>query len=116
ERDMITVATGRWRVPGWVQQNLSSSAFLSVMSLVLMAVIFQAINPAFLSYQGIITLVYAMSYFLIAALGLTFVIMMGSFDFSVVSIMKLTALLCVMYVDRMGLWVIPLALAVATAF
>ena len=50
---------------------------------------FQVINPFFLRYQGIITLVYAMSYFLIAACGLTFVIMMGSFDFSVVSLLKL---------------------------
>lgn len=113
---MISVATGRWRVAEWLQQNLSSAASLSVISLVLMAAVFQALNPAFLSYQGLITLVYAMSYFLIAALGLTFVIMMGSFDFSVVSVMKLAALLCVMFVDRMGLWVIPVALAASTAF
>ena len=53
-----------------------------------------------------------MSYFLVAACGLTFVIMMGSFDFSVVSLLKLSALLCVMYIDRIGLLVIPLALTV----
>ena len=78
--------------------------------------VFQAMNPFFLSYQGIVTLVYAMSYFLIAACGLTFVIMMGSFDFSVVSILKLAALLCVLYIDRLGLWVIPLALLVSMGF
>src|SRR5690606_28298012 len=109
-------ATGRWRVAEWLQQNLSSAASLSVISLVLMAAVFQALNPAFLSYQGLITLVYAMSYFLIAALGLTFVIMMGSFDFSVVSVMKLAALLCVRFVGRLGLWVIPVVLAASTAF
>jgi ribose transport system permease protein/putative xylitol transport system permease protein len=77
---------------------------------------FQVINPFFLSYQGIITLVYAMSYFLIAACGLTFVIMMGSFDFSVVSVLKLAALLCVLYIDRLGLLVIPLALLISVGF
>jgi ribose transport system permease protein len=76
---------------------------------------FQVINPTFLSYNGVITLVYAMSYFLIAACGLTFVIMTGSFDFSVVSVLKLAALLSVLYIDRFGLWVVPLALLVSLA-
>jgi ribose transport system permease protein/putative xylitol transport system permease protein len=75
--------------------------------------IFQILNPSFLSYQGIVTIAYAMSYFLIAACGLTLVIMMGSFDFSVVSVMKLSALLCVLYIEKIGLLVIPLALAVS---
>ena len=74
--------------------------------------IFQMINPFFLSYQGIITLIYAMSYFLIAACGLTFVIMTGSFDFSVPNMLKLSALICVLYIEKIGLLVIPLALAV----
>jgi ribose transport system permease protein len=78
--------------------------------------IFQLVNPVFLKYQGIITLIYAMSYFLIAACGLTFVIMLGSFDFSVVSILKLSALICVIYIDRFGLWVIPIALIICMFF
>jgi len=78
--------------------------------------VFQLINPLFLRYQGIITLVYAMSYFLIAACGLTFVIMMGSFDFSVVSLLKLAALICVLYIDKLGLLVIPLALSICVGF
>jgi ribose transport system permease protein/putative xylitol transport system permease protein len=57
-----------------------------------------------------------MSYFLIAACGLTFVIMMGSFDFSVPSVLKLSALLCVLYIDRFGFWAIPFALLVSVAF
>jgi ribose transport system permease protein/putative xylitol transport system permease protein len=78
--------------------------------------VFQLINPVFLRYQGIITLVYAMSYFLIAACGLTFVIMMGSFDFSVLSLLKLAALICVLYIDKFGLLVIPLALSICVGF
>lgn len=99
---------------GWLRNN--TSTILPVVAVVVIIGIFQIINPLFLRYQGIITLVYAMSYFLIAACGLTFVIMMGSFDFSVVSILKLSSLICVLYVDRIGLKVIPLALLVSVGF
>lgn len=77
---------------------------------------FQMMNPFFLRYQGIISLVYSMSYFLVAACGLTFVIMTGSFDFSVPSLLKLSALLCVLYIEDLGLWVIPLALLACVGF
>ncbi len=77
---------------------------------------FQMMNPFFLRYHGIISLVYSMSYFLVAACGLTFVIMTGSFDFSVPSLLKLSALLCVLYIEDLGLWVIPLALLACVGF
>lgn len=99
----------------WLQANLTTT-LLPIVSAVAIVAGFQLMNPVFLSYQGIITLVYAMSFFLIAACGLTFVIMMGSFDFAVVSLMKLSALLSVLYIDVMGLWVIPFALVVSVSF
>jgi ribose transport system permease protein/putative xylitol transport system permease protein len=86
---------------------------MPLVTIVVVIGIFQLLNPSFLSPQGIVTIVYAMSYFLIAACGLTLVIMMGSFDFSVVSVMKLTALLCVLYIEKIGLWIIPIALAIS---
>ena len=95
----------------WLRRNMTTVGSLAATIAIIAG--FQVINPFFLSYQGTITLVYAMSYFLIAACGLTFVIMMGSFDFSVVSILKLAALLCVLYIDKLGLWVIPLALLIS---
>lgn len=98
----------------WPRGNLTTAGPI-ILAIVIIAG-FQVLNPTFMSYNGIITLVYAMSYFLIAACGLTFVIMTGSFDFSVVSILKLAALLCVLYVDQLGLWVVPLALVVGTGF
>jgi ribose transport system permease protein/putative xylitol transport system permease protein len=51
-----------------------------------------------------------MSAFLIAACGLTFVILMGSFDFSVPSLLRLSALICAVFFETMGWWVIPIAL------
>lgn len=98
----------------WYQRN--SNLIWPVVLVALVVAIFQTLNPSFLSYQGIISLSYSMSYFLIAACGLTFVIMTGSFDFSVPSLLKLSALICVLYIGDYGLYVIPIALAVCTGF
>ena len=98
----------------WLRSNITTVG--PIIFVIAVVAIFQIINPFFLSYQGIITLVYAMSYFLIAACGLTFVIMTGSFDFSVPNMLKLSALICVLYIEKIGLLVIPLALAVCMGF
>ena len=100
--------------PEWFRKNMNT--IVPIVAAIAIIGVFQLINPLFLRYQGIITLVYAMSYFLIAACGLTFVIMMGSFDFSVVSLLKLAALICVLYIDKLGLLVIPLALSICVGF
>jgi ribose transport system permease protein len=95
-----------------LRQYATTNTIMPIVATIAVILVFQILNPAFLSYQGIVTIAYSMSYFLIAACGLTLVIMMGSFDFSVVSVMKLSALLCVLYIDEMGLLVIPFALAI----
>ncbi|OHD76728.1 MAG: hypothetical protein A2V99_16715 [Spirochaetes bacterium RBG_16_67_19] len=99
--------------PVRIRTRINTTTIMPVVATVVVIGIFQILNPTFLSYQGIVTIVYAMSYFLIAACGLTLVIMMGSFDFSVVAVMKLSALLCVLYIEKIGLWIIPLALAMS---
>lgn len=96
---------------GWLGDNYTS--VMPVVMIILIIGVFQIINPFFLKYQGLISLLYSMSYFLIAACGLTFVVMMGSFDFSVISVMKFSALFCVVYIDKFGLWVVPLALVLS---
>ena len=101
--------------PARLRKRLKTTTIMPIVATVVVIGIFQILNPTFLSYQGIVTIVYAMSYFLIAACGLTLVIMMGSFDFSVVAVMKLSALLCVLFIEKIGLLVIPLALAVSAA-
>ena len=101
--------------PVRLRRQLKTTTIMPIVATIVVVGIFQILNPSFLSYQGIVTIVYAMSYFLIAACGLTLVIMMGSFDFSVVSVMKLSALLCVLYIEKIGLLVIPFALAVSAA-
>jgi ribose transport system permease protein len=95
------------------RKRLNTTTIMPLVAIVAVVGIFQLLNPSFLSPQGIVTIVYAMSYFLIAACGLTLVIMMGSFDFSIVAVMKLSALLCVLYIEKIGLLIIPIALAMS---
>ncbi len=99
-------------LPRFVSNLTTVNNLLPIAAVIIVIGMFQIMNPTFLSYHGFVTITYAMSYFLIAACGLTLVIMMGSFDFSVVSVMKLSALLCVIYIESMGLWVIPFSLAI----
>ena len=98
-----------------LRKRLNTTTVMPIVAIVVVIGFFQFLNPTFLSYHGIVTIVYAMSYFLIAACGLTLVIMMGSFDFSVVSVMKLSALLCVLYIEKIGFLIIPIALAMSAA-
>ena len=98
----------------WMGKN--STSVLPAAVILVMICVFQVINPFYLQYQGIVSLLYSMSYFLIAACGLTFVVMMGSFDFSIVSVLKFSALMCVIYIDKIGFWVIPLALLVSVGY
>ena len=101
--------------PARARRAVKLTTILPLATVIVVIGLFRLLNPTFLSYQGIVTIAYAMSYFLIAACGLTLVIMMGSFDFSVVSVMKLSALVCVLYVEKIGLLVVPLALAMSAA-
>jgi ribose transport system permease protein len=91
------------QTPARLRRRLKTTTIMPIVATIVVIGIFQILNPSFLSYQGIVTIVYAMSYFLIAACGLTLV----------VSVMKLSALLCVLYIEKIGLLVIPLALAVS---
>ncbi len=95
----------------WLQRNLNT--IVPIAATIALVLAMWSINPVFFSHQGIITLIYSTSWFLIAAIGLTFVILMGSFDFSVPSVLKLSALICGIFLPQLGLGVIPLALAVS---
>jgi ribose transport system permease protein/putative xylitol transport system permease protein len=57
-----------------------------------------------------------MSFFLVAACGLTLVILMGSFDFSVPSVLKLSAMIFAVLYPSLGFLSIPAALAVSLVF
>ncbi|MEM3130477.1 MAG: ABC transporter permease, partial [Nitrososphaerota archaeon] len=76
----------------WLQRNLTTITPIS--AAIILIIVLRTLNPFFLTtHESVVTLVYGMSWFMIAACGLTFVILMGSFDISIPSIIKLSAML-----------------------
>ncbi|MEM3610248.1 MAG: ABC transporter permease [Candidatus Anstonellales archaeon] len=99
----------------WLQKNLTTITPIS--AAIILIIVLRILNPFFLTtHESVVTLVYGMSWFLIAACGLTLVILMGSFDISIPSIIKLSAMLCGVFYPQLGFFVIPLALAVSLLF
>jgi ribose transport system permease protein/putative xylitol transport system permease protein len=99
----------------WLHRNLNT--IVPISGLLLLITLLRIANPFFLaSWDSAITLIYGMSFFLIAACGLTLVILMGSFDFSVPSVLKLSAMIFAVLYPSIGFLSIPSALGVALVF
>ncbi len=99
----------------WLQKNLTT--ITPITAAIALMIALRALNPFFLAtHESVVTLIYSMSWFLIAACGLTFVILMGSFDFSIPSVLKLSAMLCGVFYPQVGFAVIPLAIMVSLLF
>jgi ribose transport system permease protein/putative xylitol transport system permease protein len=99
----------------WLQRNLTTITPIS--AAIVLVIVLRILNPFFLTtHESVVTLVYGMSWFLIAACGLTLVILMGSFDISIPSIIKLSAMLCGVFYPQLGFSVILLAIAVSLTF
>lgn len=99
----------------WLQRNLNT--ITPITAAIVLIIALRILNPFFLTtHESIVTLVYGMSWFLIAACGLTFVILMGSFDVSIPSVLKLSAMICGVFYPQLGFLVIPLAIIVSLIF
>ncbi|MCS7125411.1 MAG: ABC transporter permease [Aigarchaeota archaeon] len=99
----------------WVQRNLNT--IIPISGLLVLIIALRIANPYFLaSWDSVITLVYGMSWFLIAACGLTLVILMGSFDFSVPSVLKLSAMIFAVLYPSLGFFSILVSLIVGLVF
>ncbi len=104
-----------WISREWLQRNLNT--IIPISGLIALVIALRAANPYFLtSWDSVITLVYGMSWFLIAACGLTLVILMGSFDFSVPSVLKLSAMIFAVLYPFIGFASIPVSIAVGLIF
>lgn len=100
---------------GLLRRNLNS--IIPITAFIVLILGLRTINPYFLATRdSVVTLVLDMSWFLIAATGLTLVILMGSFDFSVPNIVKLSAIICGVFYEYLGFGVIPLALLISLIF
>jgi len=80
--------------------------------LVLLIVIFSIASPRFLTFSNLLIVLQQGTVLLVAALGMTFVIMAGSIDLSVGSIVALAALAAALTADSLGAAAIIPAIAV----
>lgn len=80
--------------------------------LVVLVAVFTAMSPRFLSLDNLSTVLEQGTVLLVAALGMTFIIMAGSIDISVGAIVAVSALVAAMTADRLGAWAIIPAVAV----
>jgi len=97
----------------WMQRNLNT--LIPSAGVILLIIALRIANPFFLvTWDSVITLVYGTSFFLIAACGLTLVILMGSFDFSVPSVLKLSAIIFAVLYPSIGFLSLLVALAVSS--
>ncbi|MCS7132895.1 MAG: ABC transporter permease [Aigarchaeota archaeon] len=104
-----------WISREWFQRNLNT--IIPISGLVILIISLRIANPYFLtSWDSAITLIYGMAWFMVAACGLTLVILMGSFDFSVPSVLKLSAMIFAVLYPMLGLYSILLSLAVGLLF
>jgi len=85
-----------------IQQRLST--FLPVFSLIILVIIFGIGNPSFFSMPNFYNVLRQSSVLLVASLGGTFIILMGSIDLSVASIIAMSGIVASMVLD-MGLGV-----------
>lgn len=76
---------------------------------------FSLFSSRFLSFDNMMTVLEQGTVLLVAALGLTFIIMAGSIDISVGSIVGLTALVTALTANGLGAWAIVPALMVGAA-
>ncbi|MEO3861145.1 galactofuranose ABC transporter, permease protein YjfF [Acrocarpospora sp. B8E8] len=106
---------GRGRVPAILEGRLRREYLPVLVTLALFVVLFgtgSAIYPAFGSGQVIIDLFIDNGFLLVAAIGMTFVILTGGIDLSVGAVMALSAMLSASLVEHVGLATIPIVLAV----
>jgi len=107
--------TQAWFSREWLQKNIST--IIPITGFIALVFALRAANPYFLAtWDSVITLVYGMSWFLIAACGLTLVILMGSFDFSVPSVLKLSAIIFAVLYPSIGFFSIIVAIVVGLIF
>jgi ribose transport system permease protein len=96
----------------WVDMLRRSFPFLF---LVVLIAVFSAFSSRFLSFENLMTVLEQGTVLLVAALGMTFIIMAGSIDISVGSIVGIAALVAAMTASTLGAWAIVPALTVGAA-
>lgn len=96
--------------------------YIPLFSLILIFLIFTIISPKFMSIQNLVYIISQVSPILIAAIGVTFIILMGAIDLSVVGAINITSIVFSMLVlntnnsNDLGFYAIPIALLTGGLF
>lgn len=101
-------AANSWKAP---RIELLRRGF-PVIFLVILVAVFTVMSPRFLSLDNLSTVLEQGTVLLVAALGMTFIIMAGSIDISVGAIVAVSALVAAVTAHTLGVWAIVPAIAV----
>ena len=86
--------------------------FAPIIVLLLLMLVFTILNPRFLSPLNLINILRQSSVLMVVALGATFIIIMGSIDLSMSSIVTLCGLVGAMFIRDHGEWAVLLVLLI----
>jgi len=86
-----------------------------IAALVVLIIVFSLASPVFFTMENLQNLVRQMAVLLVVALGATFVVLIGSIDLSIGSIVTLTGVSTAMFVAALGPWGAALGFAVGVA-
>lgn len=89
---------------------------LPFMTLVALVLLVGAISPVFLTVNALLTLMTDTATLFILAAGITFVIMLGGIDLSGQSIASLTSVVLAIFIAKIGIAAVPLAILTGMAF
>lgn len=101
------------RTPGSLRSKIMLLA--PVAALIVLVIVFSIASPVFFSVDNVVNLVRQMAVLLVVALGATFVVLIGSIDLSIGSIVTLTGVSSAMFVATLGPWGALLGFAVGVA-
>ncbi|NPV52374.1 MAG: ABC transporter permease [Firmicutes bacterium] len=76
--------------------------YFPLLALVVLCIVFTIMSPRFLTFRNMIIILQQAVILLVAGLGMTFVILGGSIDLSVGSIVGVTALTAAIFADKIG--------------
>jgi ribose transport system permease protein len=86
--------------------------YFPIIMLVVLCVIFGALSPRFFTFNNAMIILQQVAVLLTVSLGMTFVIIAGSIDLSVGSMVALTALTSALLAEAMGVWAVLPAVGV----
>jgi ribose transport system permease protein/putative xylitol transport system permease protein len=81
-------------------------------SIVVMSILFGVTTQTYFSANNLLNILRQLSILFLVAQGGTFVIIMGSIDLSVGSIVSMASVLSALFVPQLGLWVVPVSVLI----